>query len=174
MNVGLFNRIYRRVLMMIAPARITTSNDGGHVRKLQVQLSEDEIVDAAPQLQEYGFASNPLPSCDAVVAFVAGDRSRPVVVGTNDQRYRPTGLQPGDVMIYDWRGNSILLSVDGVKIHTPDTFRVEAKDIQLHATHSYRFDVKGHGQHWYDTYIDTWQIGETSGTAHSISPPEIS
>lgn len=167
-------RTYRRVLMMVARCRITTSNDGGTVRTLQAQFSADELHDNTPQVQEYGFASNPLPGCDAVAIFPSGNRTQGIVIGTNDQRWRPTGLEPGDVMIYDWRGNSILLNVDGVTIVTPDRFRVEAKDIELHATDNYRFDVNGHGQHWHPDKVDTWQIGEVAGTAHAIDPPEIS
>jgi hypothetical protein len=53
------------------------------------------------------------------------------------------------------------------------TFRVAAKDIQMHATQIYRFDCNGHGQAWTPTTINTYQIGETSGAAHAISPPEI-
>jgi uncharacterized protein involved in type VI secretion and phage assembly len=53
------------------------------------------------------------------------------------------------------------------------TFRVVAEDIQMHATQIYRFDCDGHGQAWKPTSIDTYQIGETTGTSNAISPPEI-
>jgi hypothetical protein len=53
------------------------------------------------------------------------------------------------------------------------TLRLTAPTIQLHATTEYRWDVNGHGQAWLGTKIDTYQIGETAGSAHAISPPEI-
>ena len=167
-------RVYRRVLMLVARCRVTSSMDGGPVRQLQVQFSADEVHDGVEQIQEYGFASRPLPGCDAAALFVAGDRVQGIIVGTNDQRYRPKGLQPGDVMIYDWRGNSILLSASGIKAVTPETFRVEAKNIELHATDNFRFDVNGHGQHWFPNKVDNWTVGASAGTNHPITPPEIS
>ena len=159
---------------MIGRGTVTNSEDGGPVRKLQVRIHDDELHDNVTQVQEYGFASRPLAGCDALLSFIGGDRTAGIVHGTNDQRYRPKNLQPGDVVVYDWRGNWIKLSAAGVTINTPETFRVQAKHIQMHATTSYRFDANGHGQHWYGTYVDTWQIGEVAGTAHAISPPEIS
>lgn len=170
---GALERTYRRILMLVARCRITTSNDAGAVRTVQARFSADEIHDAMPQVQEYGFASRPLPECDAVVVHVSGERTQGIVIGTNDQRYRPKDLEPGDVMIYDWQGNSILLSAAGVKVITAATFRVEAKDIELHATDNFKFDVNGHGQHWHPSRLDTWQIGESGNTTHTIAPPEI-
>jgi hypothetical protein len=61
-----------------------------------------------------------------------------------------------------------------VELGAHTTLRLTGADIQIHATSSFRFDVNGHGQHWFADHVDTWQIGETSGTAHAISPPEIS
>ena len=53
------------------------------------------------------------------------------------------------------------------------TLRLAAPTIQLHAINEYRWDVDGHGQAWLPTKVDTYQIGESPGTANPISPPEI-
>jgi len=169
------DRLYRRVVMMIGAGRVSTTGDAGSVQRLQVQLRGDsEIRDSTPRVAEYGFTSVPIPGCDAVVIFAGGDRSEGIIIATGDQRYRLSNLAPGEVAIHDDQGQKVHLTRSGIIIHSPIKIRFEAPVIELHASTSYRWDVNGHGQHWYGTYIDTWQIGETAGTAHNISPPEIS
>ena len=96
------------------------------------------------------------------------------------QRFYSTEVQPlavpsGELWVVHKSGSLFQLHNDGsVNVNAATTLRLSAKDVQIHATNSYRWDVNGHGQHWFGAYIDTWQIGETAGTAHPISPPEIS
>jgi len=110
-------RLYRRVLLTVGRGRITTGTDAGYAQKHQVQLGADEIRDNTIRIPEYGFTSMPLPGCNAVVLFVAGDRSNGVIIGTDDPRYRPHNLQPGEAMIYDALGRSIYLSAAGIVVN---------------------------------------------------------
>lgn len=172
--VKAIERIYLRVLMTVCRGIITTVNDADPLQILQVKFGTGEVIDGMPRVMEYGFTSVPTPGGHAVAIFIGGDRSNGSVIGTNDLRSRLTGLQPGEVAIYDNLGQKVHLTQEGIIIESPIMIRQQAPVIEIHATTSFRWDVNGHGQHWFPTYVDTWQEGETTGTPHPISPPEIS
>ena len=88
---------------------------------------------------------------------------------------KPLSVPSGEFWIVHASGSKAKFHNDGtVELGAATTLRMTGADVVIHATNSFRWDVNGHGQHWFGSYVDTWQIGETSGTAHSISPPEIS
>jgi len=167
-------RLYRRMLMVIGRGRIGVVDDTGPVQTMQVKLGQDEVVDAIKRLMEYGFTSKPLPGADAVVVFMAGNRSSGCVIATGDQRYR-LHLQSGEVAIHDDQGQKVHLTRTGIVVSAPNKkIRLEGKEIEIHATDSFRFDVNGRGYHYFPDHDDSWTTGSTSGTAHPITPPEIS
>ena len=167
------DRLYMRIMMAVCRGKVTFVNDAAGIQIVQVKFGSGEVIDGMSRVQEYGFTSVPQPGAHAIAIFIGGERNNGAVIATNDLRSRLKGLQPGEVAIYDDLGQKVHLTRTGIVIQTPLTLRLQGKDIQLHATNSIRWDANGHGQHWFPTYIDTYQIGEVSGTAHPISPPEI-
>ena len=113
-----FERLYRRVMMSIWKGRIHVVNDSGPVQMVQIAFNQSEVRDNTPRLAEYGFSSVPPPGSDVVALCLGGDRSSAVVVATNHQGSRKTGMQPGDVAIYDNRGQYIALTAAGIVIHS--------------------------------------------------------
>ncbi|NUB13705.1 phage baseplate assembly protein V [Azospirillum brasilense] len=113
---GLIDRLWSRLCMAIGRGRITAVADTGPVQMLQVRLGQDELRDGTPRLAEYGLASHPPAGTDAVLVFVAGDRSMGVAVATGHQGSRPRGLRPGEVAVYDDLGQSVHLTRDGIVI----------------------------------------------------------
>jgi uncharacterized protein involved in type VI secretion and phage assembly len=79
----------------------------------------------------------------------------------------------GSLLKFHNDGSVEVTAAGNLTLTAGQTLRLAAPTIQVHATNDYRFDVNGHGQHWYGGYVDTWQIGETAGTPHPISPAEI-
>jgi hypothetical protein len=73
----------------------------------------------------------------------------------------------------------ILFNDAGVTVLSPNLVTVFAKDIVVHATESYSWDIYGYGQRITltgpDTYqLDTYTTGATvNSTEHGYSPPEI-
>ncbi len=115
-------RAGRRILSMLGVGRATAASVEGATQTVQVAFlgtanAGPEIRDGIPSMQLYGLASATLPGCDYGVAFLSGDRSKGVAVASNDQRYRPGTLQPGEVMLYDNQGRQIYLSASGVIIN---------------------------------------------------------
>jgi len=109
-------RVWRRVLMLIGRGRITLVDDAGAAQLVQVRVSGLEVKDDAPRLAEYGFQSVPPVGSDALVVFMAGDRSSGVVVATGNQQFRMRALATGEVAISDDKGQHVYLSAAGIRI----------------------------------------------------------
>ena len=90
-----------RVLSLVARAVILRATEEEGLRRLMLGILAGETNDNAEIIQEYGFASQPLRGCEAVVLHVGGERSFAMVVATDDPRYRPWKLKPGEVVIYN-------------------------------------------------------------------------
>lgn len=115
-------QFWRRIQLTIGKGRVTAIDDSGSVQKVQAQLNGFETRDATPRLAEFGFTSNPPANSDVVFVFLGGNRTSGVAVATNHQPSRPTGLQPGEVQVYDLWGKSIYLTKDnGIVIDAKDT-----------------------------------------------------
>jgi phage baseplate assembly protein V len=130
------DRLYRRVLMMVAPVRITATDDKGVILTAQVGVSKTpEIIDKVPVIQSYGLHVNPPPNSDAVAIFHAGQRSSPVVIGSNHQKSRPKDKKPGEVMLYTDEGDQIVLGRD-------HKMSAKTKEYTLNAETSVEIDSK--------------------------------
>lgn len=127
LDVGPVQRVVRRALTAFARALISAVNDSGGVQTVQIMLSSTEVRDGSPRIAEFGFSSNPPVGSDGVVAFLGGDRTKGVVIGTCHQPSRPTGLSPGETILHSQDGKSVYLTAAGGIV-------VEAKGSQLWST----------------------------------------
>jgi phage baseplate assembly protein V len=133
--IDAIERLWRRLLLMIGRGRITAADDTGPVQKLQLQLGAEELKDNTPRLAEYGLASMPPAGSDAVLLFLAGERTNGVVIATGNQTWRMRGLASGEVALHDDKGQCIYLSSDGIRIDGG------GKPIQIANTPSVLFDT---------------------------------
>jgi phage baseplate assembly protein V len=113
MDSRLLERVYRRVQMLFGRGRVTLVNDAGPIQTMQLKMSDMETCDNRLRMAEFGFTSYPPVGSDAVVAHIAGDRGSGVVVATNHQQSRPTGLQSGESMLYSEDGKHVYITADG-------------------------------------------------------------
>lgn len=170
--------LFRRLSNMMARGTVAAVNAASKMQALQVRLLAGEVKDGIEHFEPYGFTSHPKTGAEAIGLFFDGDRSHGIVVVVADRRYRLTGLQEGEVALHDDQGQKVHLTRDGILIHTAKKCRVEAEDIELHASHSYSWDVNGYGERW--TYFSgatwehkTWQTGATiNSVSLPINPPE--
>ncbi|MBG6243173.1 MAG: phage baseplate assembly protein V [Candidatus Symbiopectobacterium sp. Dall1.0] len=107
--------LYRRTLMMLGIGRVTALSDSGKVQKIQYQVPL-EVRGDTPRMAEFGFSSGLPVGSDVVLAFLGGDRSNAVVIATNNQSYRHTGLNPGETVIYNQWGMFVKLTENGIVI----------------------------------------------------------
>lgn len=106
---------YLRVLVASAAsakAILMDSDDSKEIRLLKITLGNGEIHGGVEQLQEFGFTARPLPGAQLNIQFIGGNRSSPLVVASDDGRYRPH-LEPGESCMYNAFGASIVLKNDG-------------------------------------------------------------
>lgn len=109
----IFGRLSQRILLGIARALVAVVRDSGGIQVMQVQLSASEVRDGLPRFTEFGFSSNPPVGSDAVVAFLGGDRSKGIVIGTCHQPSRPKNLAPGETKLHSQDGKSVYLTASG-------------------------------------------------------------
>lgn len=104
-------RVSRQVQMMTAPVMITATDDSGPIHKVQVHVNgTPEVIDDIGVSQLYGFASHAMTGTDATALFAGGDRSRPIIISTGNQRFRLRGLASGEVALYTDEGDSVKLA----------------------------------------------------------------
>jgi phage baseplate assembly protein V len=111
--IAAVERTFRRVLLAVGRGKVGPVVDTGTVQTMQVTLGPLEVRDGTPRIAEFGFTSNPPIGSDAVGLFVAGDRTNGVVIGTNHQQSRPTGLASGESKMYCLDGKFIYLTAGG-------------------------------------------------------------
>lgn len=190
MDISVFNRligpIRRRVRLMVSRAVLSAISDTAGLQLVQVKLLDGEVRDGVERFQNYGMTSVPLPGAEGVMVCVSGNRDHGVVIAMDDRRYRIKALQPGEVALYTdedkephkhriifKRGGEIEVLGRNINVEAAETLSLRGDIVKVHATSLYQFDTNGHGQKWLPNKVDTWQIGEASGTAHAIAPPEI-
>lgn len=132
-------RLGRRVQMMVARAVVQRVDDSKGIQSHQLSALADELVEDAERMQDYGFTSVPFPGAEAVVVFPGGLRSHGLVVAVGDRRYRPTGLKPGEVAVYDDLGQAVILTREGIRIISPLKIDIESPEVTV--TASTRFKV---------------------------------
>lgn len=109
--------IQRRVMLMVGRAVLNAVYDGASSQLVQASLLSDEVRDKMERMAEYGFTSVPLSGAQGVVVFVGGERGHGIVVATGDPRNRMSGLQAGEVAIYDDQGQSVYLTRAGIVVN---------------------------------------------------------
>ncbi|VVE13073.1 phage baseplate assembly protein V [Pandoraea capi] len=113
----IFGRLSQRILLGIARALVAVVRDSGGIQIMQMKLSASEVRDGLPRFAEFGFSSNPPVGSDAVVAFLGGDRSKGIVIGTCHQPSRPQNLSPGETILHSQDGKSVYLTAtDGIVV----------------------------------------------------------
>lgn len=119
--VNLVQRTARRVAMALGIGRQTAdTNEKTSTPTVQVALAAGEMRSDVPLIQEYGFASRPVPGSDIVIMFQAGDRARGVGIASGDQRNRPKDLNPGEVCIFHpLTGSRLTMLQDGTILIKP-------------------------------------------------------
>lgn len=107
--------------MPLIRGEVVSVDDQGSFQVVVMKGMAGESLPRVLHHQQPGLTGHPTPGSQGVVGFLHGDRGRPVLLGIDDQKYRPTGLDPGQRALYDDKGNVIrLLGADGIKSDSGD------------------------------------------------------
>jgi phage gp45-like len=133
---GPFEGLAQIVTDMIRRGKVHLITDTAVRQRVQMEVAPPRSVGDEPRVeskieyaQPYGFKAVPRApdsngAAEAVCLLVAGEPDHPLVVAITDVRDRPTGWAPGDVGLYDHRGNLIRCQAGKIEIEG-------ATDIQL-------------------------------------------
>ena len=125
----------RRVMLTVSRGVLGGIDDATGLQRSQVTMLAGETRDQVERVQPFGFSSVPLPGADALVICVGGNRDHPVVVNVDDRRFRPTGLQGGEVCIYSPQtGHRITLKADR-------SIEIEGLDVVIKAEGKVRMET---------------------------------
>ncbi len=109
-------RLYRRITMLVGIGRTTgVSDDSGTTQTLQYKTPFDVRGDTL-RMTEFGFSSGLPAGSDVLILSLGGDRSSQVIVATNHGSTRYGSLNPGETVIYDAKGKSILLGLEKLTV----------------------------------------------------------
>ncbi len=101
--VGLVRKLVQplanRVKQVVTRVVLTAIDDSLKMQMVQFEGVADQVREQIERLQEYGFTSVPDKGAEGV-ALKVGVGSHQVIIATDDRRYRPKNLQPGDVALY--------------------------------------------------------------------------
>lgn len=109
---------------LLSRAVVRRVDDAPKAQSLQVEVYEGEVEDDVERLQPYGFTAAPMAGAEAVVVRLGGAADHPVVIVVEDRRYRLTGLESGEVAVYDDQGQAVVLRRDGIELVTPHEIRL--------------------------------------------------
>lgn len=90
----------------VGAVTVTLSDDGKPVQVHQTSGYQGEIRDSVVRMQQPGISSMPLLGAKGVAVYPNGNKAQGLIVGLDDARYRPTGLKPGEFMLYAVSGGS--------------------------------------------------------------------
>lgn len=102
----LLGPIWRRIRLLVSRGVVRLVDDSMKLQRVQVSLLGDQPA-WAERFQQYGYTSHPHPEAEAVVAAIGGARAHLVALSVDDRRYRPKGLQAGEVCLYTDEGDEI-------------------------------------------------------------------
>ncbi|KAA0547754.1 baseplate assembly protein [Citrobacter braakii] len=130
-----------RIASLLGIGRITSQKDDGVVQNVQYQTPLE--VATAHRMTDFGFSSALPVGTDVVIAFLGGDRSSAVVIASNHQSYRRTGLKSGESVLYNQWGLEIHMTEKGIFMDAKgqDVEINNAKKATIHASDSILADT---------------------------------
>lgn len=116
--------LYRRLRVLMSFARTLRVDDSGALQLVTVEGFRGELRDECPRIGEWGLASNPPSSSQAVVLALGADRGQLVVIGVEDRDTRRKNLPAGAVEIYSEHATARIridaagvISIDGTQLN---------------------------------------------------------
>lgn len=122
MNVADFNRliapIKNKIMLMIGRCILKAVDNTGTTQLIQVSGLKNETISGIERPQEYGLETYPKVEAESIVIFPNGNRDQGLCIKVHDRNNRPSGMNSGDVALYDSSGNKVVCRDGGViEIH---------------------------------------------------------
>ena len=105
-----------RIMHLITRGILTAKNAARKLRTIQCELFGGDVRDNVEDFEPYGLTCEPMPGAEVLAVSIGGDREHTICICHPDRRCRPTGLQDGEVCLYDWKGRKVFLSASGIQV----------------------------------------------------------
>lgn len=127
---------------MIMRGVITQADSETMMQSLQVAGIGRLPLDGVEHWESYGFTAMPLEGAEAMLLTAGGRLGHTVAVAVADRRYRPTGMQGGEVAMYNHAGD-ILLFKDGrlVELNVGAKVTVTCPEVVIKASDKITLDA---------------------------------
>lgn len=102
---------------MLARGTVVLAKSATKMQTLQVKLLSGEVKDGIEHFEAYGLTARPKSGAEHITLFMGGDRSHGITIMVADRRHRPTGLEEGEVVLYDDLGHKVHLTRTGIVIN---------------------------------------------------------
>lgn len=102
---------------MLARGTVVMAKSATKMQTLQVKLLSGEVKDGIEHFEAYGLTARSKSGAEHITLFMGGDRSHGVTIMVADRRHRPTGLEEGEVVLYDDLGHKVHLTRSGIVIN---------------------------------------------------------
>ncbi len=122
--------IKRKIMLLIGRCILSAIKNTEGTQKIQVVGLKNETITGIERYQEYGLETYPKKDSEVLILFLNGDREQGVAVCIHDRRYRPKNLSEGDVCLYDYRGQAIILNSSGIKMLNGSSSFVKGETLQ--------------------------------------------
>lgn len=119
--------------------RLSRVNSGLNIQQVQVNGLAGEVVQDAELFQHFGFTSNPPANTQCVIVPIGGRTSHSIIVATENEKYRITALESGEVAIYSSEGAFVKIKKGRIVDVECDTYNVKCKNYNV--TCEENFDV---------------------------------
>lgn len=127
-------RVAQRARIAAGRAVLALVDDASKRQLLQLERQFATVRDGVERFQDYGLHSVPRPGAAVAVVALAGSDGHLVALAVDDVRGRPTDGQEGDTFVWDFRGQRVWLSDDGIIIETDRKVSVTGARIEVSAT----------------------------------------
>lgn len=109
----------RGAMLVFSRGTLTKASDATKMQEVDVKGLLGEAFSGIEHWHPYGITHVPLPpdskgAAEALVAFLGGSRSLPVVIAIADRRHRPKNLKPGESSHHDDQKQHVHLTREGV------------------------------------------------------------
>ncbi|MCJ2053988.1 phage baseplate assembly protein [Methylobacterium sp. J-070] len=109
----------RGAMLAFTRTTLTKASDATKMQEVDVKGLFDEAFSGIEHWHSFGFTHVPLPpddkgAAEALVAFLGGARSLPVVISIADRRHRPKNLKPGESQHHDDQGQNTHITRTGI------------------------------------------------------------
>lgn len=93
-------RSWYRATQTLGRATLLRGDDSQPYQLHQIEGYRSEVRANVQRLQHFGFSAMPLPGAKALISWERGYRGYGSIIGVEDGRYRPIGLNPGEFAMY--------------------------------------------------------------------------